>query len=453
MNIDDELNELEREKNPGKRARRFELFLLHLLEKESFKVTHNPKTARPRQTDVVAGRDQVFFLIEAKWTKRKTGLADITQVRDRLGRVPRDMFACVFSVAGFSESALEEVCRDKSREIYLFNETEMRGIVEGTISFQQLLNEKKEYLRIQGVACLSEASPVPVRFQIRSEPDVFQVGSDHRKWLRSRTEHNDIIFSNEYLECSGNFRNSVFSLELHPNVETVQDLKRAFNVLHNLIGISGQGSFSIHQGGEGWFGFGWESFVSAIASQEARYKELNWESYHHSEELAYLDRLENGGLLCLTSRQGTGRTYLHSTHFEIYFPGIPIDISNVRRLCEAMKNGEAHLEPIGKNPVEACQSPLRIEVQPSTTIVSNWHGERAVSGLVVKNPLLGGTIPSDDKDEFRQFWRLIAKSEFLFCSLRHWHSVGVLMKTYRLTSIEACWIERFCAFHIVCDWD
>jgi hypothetical protein len=44
MNIYDELSRLDRERNPGKRARQFEVFLVHLLEKESFKVIHNPKT-------------------------------------------------------------------------------------------------------------------------------------------------------------------------------------------------------------------------------------------------------------------------------------------------------------------------------------------------------------------------------------------------------------------------
>jgi Restriction endonuclease len=453
MDLHDELSALEREKNPRKRARRFEIFLVHLLENESFKVIHNSRTAHPRQTDLVAGRDQTFFIVEAKWTQRKTSVADIAQLRDRLSRVPPDMFACVFSMGGFAESALQDVNRDKSRDIYLFNNTEMWGIVDGSVSFQRLLDAKKESLRIHGISLLTEALPVPTGFQIRSESDVFLAENGHVKWLRSRTGHNDVIFSNEFLDCCGNFSNSVFSLELHPILETVRELKRLFNVLQNSVGVSGQGSFSIHQGGEGWFGFGFESFLSAVVNQEDRYRELKWDSYHHSEELAYFDRLENGGVLCLTSRQGTGRTYLHSTHLEIYFPGIPVDTSNVRRLCEAVKNPEAHLELVEKNPVQTCRLPLAIEVQPATAIVSNWHGGRSVSGLVVKNPLLTAEIRADVMDQCGQFWHSISKNEFLFCSLRHWHNVGQSMKRYRLTSISACRIERFCAFHLLCDWD
>jgi Restriction endonuclease len=455
MDLHDELCELEKETSAGRRGRRFEVFLVHLLEKESFSVVHNPKTARPRQTDLVASREKTFFLVEAKCTKRKTGIADITEVRDRLARVPHDMFACVFSLRGFTDSALEEVCRDKGREIYLFNETEIRGLVEGNIAFHKLLEEKKEFFRIHGLPLLSEVLPVPIRFQIRLEPDVFQVGSEPLTWLRSRTGHNDIIFSNDLLSLNGNFRNSVFSLELHPSVETIRDLKRVYGLLQNWIPISGQGSFSIHQSGEGWFGFGFESFLSAIVHQEKRYKELNWETYHHSEELAYFDRLENGGVICLTSRQGTGsgQSYLHSTHLEIYFPGIPVDGSSVRRLSEAMKDTEARFELVGDNPVKSCRLSNAIEVQPVRAIVSNWHGERSVSGIVVKNPLVRTTVPEDNRDDFASFWGLIAKSEFLFCSLRHWHGSSALMKNYRLTAIEACWIERFCTFHILCDWN
>lgn len=452
MSLQDEWDGLEREKDSGKRGRRFEIFLVHLLERESFRVTHNPQTARPRQTDLVARRDQTYFLVEAKWTRRKTGIGDIAQVRDRLLRVPNDMFACIFSVSGFSESAIQEVCRDRNREIYLFNRIEMQGIVEGSLSFQELLDEKRKYLKTQATAFLAETVPSHQESHLRSEPDLIQVEENALTWLRSRTGHNDIVFSNELLDCTGRFSDSVFSLQLSPPLDSIHDLKRLFNRLQDWLGLTGQGSFSIHQGGEGWFGFGFESFFSAVASQASRYRELNWDSYHHSEELAYLDRTESGGLVCVTSRQSTKESYLHSTHLEVYFPGLPVDLSNVRRLCEFTRNEEAHIEWVRGNPVHEFHMAGPIEVTPVATIVSNWHGDRSCSGLVVENPLRNGSTSVDGED-FSKISYLIRDSQFWFCALRDWHNPGVLMKRYRLSSIQVCSIERFSAFHVVCDWD
>jgi len=457
MSLQAEWDELASIKDPGKRARRFELFLVRLLEKESFKVTHNPGAAKPRQTDLAARGDRDFFLVEAKWTKRKVGIGEIAQVRDRLSRVSVETFACVFSVSGVSEPAIREVRRDKTREIYLFNEVEMRGIVEGRVAFHELLDKKREYLRMHGAVFLLDSLPslpsLQPYYQLRSEPDVFEIRNVPQRWLRNRTGQNDIIFSSEFLDFSGRFRNSVFSLELRLEIDSVHDLGRTLNLLQGWFGLSGQGPFSIHQSGEGWFGFGLEAFISAVKSQEARYDELKWNSYHHSEELAYLDRLEGGGLVCLTSRQGTRRNYLHSTHVEFYFPGMPVNTANIRRLCKTAGDEEAHLELVKDNPVHTCRVPLTIELEPVGAIVSNLHGEKSVSGLVVKNPLSGRAIALGEEHDFEKRVHLIRESQFWICALRDWHNPGVLMKTYRLASLEACWIEHFCAFHLLCDWE
>jgi hypothetical protein len=452
--LHEELNGLQQEKNPYKRAKGFEVFLVRLLEKESLRVTRDPRAANPRQTDLAAEGDMGSFLVEAKWTKKKIGVADISQVRDRLGRVPLDMFACVFSVGGFSEPARHDVCRDKSRGIYLFNDVEIRGIVEGSLTFQELLDHKKTWLRIHSSAFLFDEVPAPSNAdQLRSEPDIFQISGAYTRLLRNRTLSNDIVFSNEFLDFTRRHAGSVFSLQLQPSIDNLHDLKRLLNLLQGWFGLSGQGPFSIRQSGTGWFGYGMELFLSAIEQRQERYDELKWESYHHSEELAYLDSLGDGGLIGITSRQSTGTNYLHSTFLEIYFPGMPVDMSNVRRLCRATRNEEAHLELVGTNPLYTCSERLGIEVHPVGTIVSNCHGHQSVSGLVVKNPFLNKPIPSIEEEEFSRFVHLIHDSEFLLCSLRDWHNPGTLMKTYRLTSLEACWIEHFCVFHLLCDWD
>lgn len=297
----------------------------------------------------------------------------------------------------------------------------MQAMVDGSLSFQELLEQKKKYFKTHGIAFFWEELPEGPESHLRSEPDVFQVSEEPLIWLRSRTGHNDIIFSNELLDCTGRFNNSVFSLQLHPHLDSIHELKRLFNRLQDWLGLSGQGSFSIHQSGEGWFGSGFESFFAAVCSQEKRYQELNWQTYHHSEELAYLDRTDSGGLVCVTSRQSTKESYLHSTHLEIYFPGLPVDLSNVRRLCEFTRNEEAHIELIKGNPVEEIQLRRPMQIKPVAAIVSNWHGDRSCSGLVVENPLHDRTIDSDGDDLIKISY-LIRDSQLWFCALRDWHN-------------------------------
>ncbi len=230
-------------------------------------------------------------------------------------------------------------------------------------------------------------------------------------------------------------------------------MERTLNLLQQQVGLSGQGSFAIHQGNVGWFGFGFQTFLSAVKEQKARYDELKWDSYHHSEELAYLDRLDNGGLLCISSRQGTGQgNHLHSSRVEIFFPGIPVDISSVRHLCKLTKNQEAQLEVVGENPLKTLGFHPGIKVEPVATIVSDSGGDRWASGLVVRNPFLNSAVPSGEEDSVAELQRMIPTSEFLFCALRNWHSPDTMMHRYELRSAEGCWVEHYYALHVVCDW-
>jgi hypothetical protein len=454
MNLSEDLNDLEREDDPHRRGKRFETFLAQMLEREGFDVTHNPKSAQPLQTDLMARREQTFFIIEAKWTKKRIDVGVISSVQSRLTRVPADVFACVFSMAGFSDKSVQEVCGKRNQEIILFNGIEIRGIVDGRISFAELLSDKRNELRTNATAFLSEDQiPEAPRSHLRAAPDIFQVGTQHSNWMRSGTNHNDFVFSNELLDCTGRRMDSLFSLELQLRISEIADLERSLNFLQKQLGLSGQGSFAIHQGNVGWFGFGFQTFLSAAKEQKTRYDELKWNSYHHSEELAYLDSLDDGGLMCVSTRQGTGEgDHLHSTRVEIFSPGLPVDNSSIRHLCRVTKNPEAQWEIVRENPFKMLRFHPRVQVEPVATIVSDSDGRRWASGLVVRNPFLKSAVPSDEEDSVAELQRMIPSSEFLFCALRHWHNPNDRMDRYEICSAEGLWIARYYALHIVCDW-
>ena len=215
--------------------------------------------------------------------------------------------------------------------------------------------------------------------------------------------------------------------------------------------VADEGSFAIHQRTAGWYGFGLDHLISAVRGQKSRYQELKWPDYHHSEEIAYIDRLEHGGLMCLTSRQSTGKDHLHSTYIEIFLPGIPVDMSSIRRLCALTHNSTAILASVNENPVKTLTFRPKIEVEAEATIVSHSNGREWVSGVIVKNPFLKIGFPSGDNPPVRSPFTLLTKHDFIVCALPHWHGPG-LMERYHLRYAEACWIEHIPGFYIACDW-
>src|SRR5208283_3676891 len=80
--------ELLNSNNPRKRGSKFEHLIAMALEDERYQVLRNPKSAKPRQTDLFASDYKCSYLFETKWMIREINVADIVQLRDRLNRAP-----------------------------------------------------------------------------------------------------------------------------------------------------------------------------------------------------------------------------------------------------------------------------------------------------------------------------------------------------------------------------
>jgi hypothetical protein len=453
MTLKQELDSLDHVKDPHRRGRLFETFLAHVLEEDGFEVSFNPKSAIPRQTDLSAKRDQLYFLVEAKWLRKTVHIGQVSAVRERLRLTPPDVFACVFSMSGYGSGAIEEVHRERNREIILFNAEEVRGLAAGDLSFTELLTWKRDAFRTHASAVFAAWVPEDHSVtHLRSSADVIWFRGDVKNWMLCSTDDYDVVFANEGLDFAGRYDSSVTSLDLGLDLEATDDLERVLQMVKKHIGLRDEGAFAIHQRSAGWFGFGAENFIAAVQNQADRYKELNWDSYHHSEELAYIDRLEDGGLMCLSSRHDTReRKYLHSSRIEIFLPGIPLDTSGIRRFCAFAGYPGARLEIVRESPIKKLRFRPRVQVEPVATIVSNSQGEDFASGIVVKNPFLGSAPPSEDSTIEEPFW-LLSKNEYLFCALRSWHKPDVYMGRYDLVLAEGCWIEHVPVFYILCDW-
>ena len=458
MNLQQKLEDLERHANPHRRGLLFQVFVTDLLEEEGFSVNVNPKIATPRQTDLLARRDKLFFLIEAKWIRKRVDVGHIASVQDRLRRSPSDVFACVFSMSGFGHNAVTEALQEKKHEILLFNGLEIRNIALGLTSFQDLLVEKRERLRTNAEMWFE---PRDTKDQIRpyrpSGPPLFRIANETKAWLLCGTQDDDVIFSREPLGFSGHYGESVASLRLRLGIGRTEELMRFLRMLKKELGLASEDSFAIHQRDAGWYGFGAENFVTAIDNWRNRYlDDLNWEHYHHSEELAYFDRLMDGGLMCLTLRQRVGDdVYLYSGFMEILIPGIPVDLSNIRRLCNQTDNPGAYLETISKNPVQSHTFRPGVEIKPTAPIVASEDGDDWACGMLVKNlffgnPALLGEAVAEDRIELPL--KLLSNNKMLFCTMRNWHKADVLMRRYELRHAEACWIENMPVLYVDCDW-
>jgi hypothetical protein len=128
----------------------FEKVLGERLTADGFTVHFNPKTARPRQTDLLAIHESEHFLIEAKWRKRSIDVADVDSLRMRLNRLPSDIVGCIFNMSDYGSGAIEQVESDRTREILLFNAAEINSIFADRLDVHELIRRKRETLRIEG---------------------------------------------------------------------------------------------------------------------------------------------------------------------------------------------------------------------------------------------------------------------------------------------------------------
>jgi len=261
-----------------------------------------------------------------------------------------------------------------------------------------------------------------------------------------------VIFARQMLDLG---TNSPVSLRLSVGVKGPDDLLRTLKTLKSQFSTSGGDSFAIHQRSAGWYGSGIENFVAAISQWRTRYEQLNWQSYHHSEDLAFFETIDGGGFLCVTLKQRIGENaYLYSCYIEILISGVPVDVADIRRLCEKTGNESARFEIAKNRRIHAHHFRPSVEIEPVGVIVDRSFGEYAC-GLIVKNPFFKeGTRSSFEAKSLTPSSpiRLLSNTELLFCRLKDWHPSARLMDRYELQYIEGCWIENLPVLYLACSW-
>jgi hypothetical protein len=293
--------------DPVARGPAFEKLLHAQLARDGFVVHLGPKSAKPRQTDLIAILGSQHFLIEAKWRQRKVDVADIDGLRDRLRRVPADFVGCIFNMSDFAAPAIEEVERDRTREILLFNPAEINAIFGGRLTAQELIRRKREALRVDAKVLFVDSKPnSPTAIGNFPNPRrQFRTGGTSVPLVSFPTDSHDTTFLLETPDTGAT--DTFVSTTLRLDISNATELAEVLELIQNTIGLSEDGCFSIQQLSHAWHGFGAKNFLEAIENWEQRYADAKLKSPHHSEDLTYLD-LSNGALIGLSSRQRIGNS-------------------------------------------------------------------------------------------------------------------------------------------------
>lgn len=432
----------------------FEKLLGARLTADGFTVHFNPKTAWPRQTDLLAIRESEHFLIEAKWRKRSIDVGDVDSLRMRLNRIPSDIVGCIFNMSGYGSGAIKQVESDRTREILLFNAAEINSIFADRCDIRELIRRKRETLRVEGQVWFDDSTPEsPARRKNFPPPcREFRTKTGATPLVVFPSDNDETTFFLDIPETGaiGTF----VSMELRLAIHNTAELADVLEIIQETVGLSEQGTFSIQQLSYAWYGFGAQNFLDAIGNWERRYSDARLKSPHHSEDLVFLDR-SGGALIALTSRQRVGdSTFLHASELEIQLPGIPVDLSKIQELARKTGNPDALFQTsLGSGLHSAHFKAGQVKLVPHSKIVSADHGEEWVSGIMAKNPFTANRIKRLAASLGEFFSRHLSEPKHLLCAVGDWYLLRDEVSNLSVRSVFGTWIGHVPVLNVCCTWE
>ncbi|WP_158822454.1 restriction endonuclease [Granulicella sp. S156] len=432
----------------------FERLLGARLTADGFTVHFNPKTARPRQTDLVAIRESQHFLIEAKWRKRNIDVGDVDNLRMRLNRIPSDIVGCIFNMSGYGSGAIKQVESDRTREILLFNAAEINSIFADRFDVHELIRRKREILRVEGRVWFDDPRPESSARRKNFPPTCreFRTKTGAAPLVAFPSDNDETTFFLDIPETGA--IDTFVSMELRLALHDTAELADVLETIQETVGLSDQGTFSIQQLSHAWYGFGAQNFLDAIGNWERRYSDARLKSPHHSEALVFLDR-SGGALIALTSRQRVGdSTFLHASELKIQLPGVPVDLSKIQELARKTGNPDALFQTsLGSGLHSAHFKTGQIKLVPHSKIVSADHGEEWVSGIVAKNPFTASRIKRLAGGLGEIFLRHLSEPKHLLCAVGDWYPLRDEVSNFSVRSVFGTSIGHVPVLNVRCTWE
>ncbi|MFJ7212212.1 restriction endonuclease [Amycolatopsis sp. NPDC098790] len=460
--LEEWLDALQKLDDPAKRGRDLEEFAAEMFRQHHFEVTRNPRTARPRQTDVLATRDGEIYLIECKWRSTKADIDDIDSLRSRLRRTERRVVGVLISFEGFTGSVVSDVEQHRSQPVLLISGDELRLAAIGLVPLSELLWRKRDALLTNGTVLLDEPDA--------KRPKTRHIGLPvaNLQFMQSDGKRSQVI------ECAGEFGQFVFAHEL-PDIDwvaadgygvTLDVAPRGLDEygLLELVGklaalgwATPDARWSVQQANRNWHGLGSAAFAEQLPRWDQRAKTPG---AYDSEEICYLDRCD-GGFYTLTANLAADRSR-RATMITLSFQleGIPLDSAPLVHLCRSIGVHEGlYWRPRGDRSVTRSREsrPLVADVRPLAYLVgpaglvaddpTEW-----VSGIVIANPFIAE--PADaGRAELPDGLALLEESEHLVCALAEHHRLGDLSRySYYLRSLEYARTSEALVCRPVANW-
>lgn len=130
---------------PRPRGRALQKFLAKVIGQHGWEQDEGVRTSN-EEMDVIVFRDREYYLFECKWEKERV---EASVIRELFGKLSNrvDVRGVVVSMSGFTEGAVKQV-EDYigQRVILLFGGDDVRQMVYGRVTFDELLNEKYKEL-------------------------------------------------------------------------------------------------------------------------------------------------------------------------------------------------------------------------------------------------------------------------------------------------------------------
>ncbi|MCI0617907.1 hypothetical protein L0244_33460, partial [bacterium] len=365
---------------------------------------------------------------------------------------------------GFSKTAIQEIEKYRTREIMLFTPFEMASLFNHEIDIHKLIEMKLDLLRTDGIAWFYKGQK-RIKTSHKLEKDGKLFFKQGNFFISSASESSDMIdslFARTIPDTNwGNYGDCSALLQLDLDINNIEDLEEVLCLIDELFGLTKEGSYSIRQWNISWFGFGASNFLLDAKNWNRRYQENPPEKIHHSESLSYFDSFQDGWMLLNCNQRvwlGNEReSMIHRAEIVIQLPGVPLDLSLLRKFCREIHNENARFYQTNYHKIfhKRLKKPIKLEVvgEVIQTKIFLQDSELAVNGVVAKNPFFKRKkLPKEFLDGDNFLFGQLCKLEYLICAVKDWYDLGDVMDAFDLYELEAMQAGSVFVFRPICTW-
>jgi restriction endonuclease len=439
----------------------FQDFIGTLFKRQHFSVVPNARTAKPRQTDLLATRGDITYLVETKWRKSKANINDVDSLFARLDSAPPTVTGLMVSYAGFTREVVAKVELRSNRPVILLNGDELEQLVDWDRDIATLLARKKSFLLTHRRVFFVEAgdrrtSPRKGRLAV-SPAEFVSLDGTRSKWIHGAGDFGEFAFVQELPDVDWN---SIEGRSVTLDVDVpVHDERGIVALLHHLSDLgwaTAAARWSIQQATTNWHGMGVSEFAQALQGWRQRYKGI---PTHHSEEFCYFDVCD-GGFYALTSK--ISAHYDRSASYTVLsfqLTGIPLDTDPLKELVRAFEVREpCYFRPMERKSVTRkwnLRGADHVLLEPIAFIVEREEvfgtGEELARGIVAKNPYYR---PGSPLVERVPDWlpSHVFDSELLICDLHSWHPLSEPRYRYELWGCESARTSDATIVRPIAEW-